>query len=177
MFNHDFAQGESTPMKYNTVVWGVDNNEPVDRSGIGRFDSEDLGVLNLDSSFDMSATESQVFLADVCDDLLSATSAVDGKAVPLVRQNGGLGEREVNCFMWGFREWLSELGETFPVQPTRFGPLLKQWLAEMKKAEKSKSNPRRFLPHEDYQNMIWMEGDHVKVASKSHHCYPPPRLR
>merc|ERR1711871_631867 len=66
--------------------------------------------------------------------------------------------------MWGFREWLSELGETFPVQPTRFGPLLKQWLAKMKKAEKSKSNPRRFLPHEDYQDMLWMEGDTVKVA-------------
>ena len=70
--------------------------------------------------------------------------------------------------MWGFQDWLSETGaSSFPVQPTNFGPLLKQWLAEMKKAEQSKSNPRRFLPHEDYQEMVWMEGDVVKAASKS----------
>ena len=29
--------------------------------------------------------------------------------------------------MWGFVEWLGELGETFPVDPQNFGPLLKQW--------------------------------------------------
>ena len=172
MFTHDFAQGESTPMKYNTIVWGVDNVEPVDRSGVGRFDSDTLGALNLDSSFDMSATASQEYLVDVCDGLLSARTVVEGKAVALVRQAGGLAEREINCFVWGFREWLSELGETYPVAHASFGPLLKQWLAEMKKAEKSKSNPRRFLPHEDYQDMIWMEGDEVKAASKSHLCYP-----
>lgn len=99
MFTHDFAQGESTPMKYNTVVWGVNTAEPVDRSGISRFDSDGLGTLNLDSSFDLSARASQEFLVDVCDDLLSATTAVDGRNVPLIRQGGGLGAREINCFV------------------------------------------------------------------------------
>ena len=99
MFTNDFAQGESTPMKYNTVVWGVNNQEPVDRSGISRFDSGALGTLNLDSSFDLSARASQEYLVAVCDDLLSATTAVDGRNVPLIRQDGGLGAREINCFV------------------------------------------------------------------------------
>lgn len=164
MFTHDFAQGESTPMKYNTVIWGVDNEEPVDRSGVSRFDAEGMGTLNLDSTFDLSATASQEYLVEVCNALVSATTTVDGNDVPLVRQDGGLGNKEVNCFIWGFQDWLSELGEDFPVEPANFGPLLNQWIAEMKKQENSKSNPRKFLPHEDYQDMLWMEGDSVKVA-------------
>ena len=99
MFTHDFAQGESTPMKYNTIVWGVDNKEPVDRSGIGRFESDKLGQLNLDSTFDLSATASQEYFVDICNDLTSATTSVDGIDVPLVRQDGGLGTREINCFV------------------------------------------------------------------------------
>ena len=44
----------------------------------------------------------------------------------------------------------------------------------MKKAERSKSDPRRFLPHEDYQDMVWMEGDVVKAASTSRRSAIPP---
>ena len=43
----------------------------------------------------------------------------------------------------------------------------------MKKAEQSKSNPKRFLPHEDYQDMVWMEEDVVKAASTSQRSATP----
>jgi hypothetical protein len=99
MFNHDFAQGESTPMKYNTVIWGLNNEEPVDRTGIGRFDSESMGKINMDTTFDLSATASQEYLLGVCNDLLTATTRVDDIDVPVVRQAGGLGAREINCFV------------------------------------------------------------------------------
>ena len=44
MFNNDFAQGADTPMKVNNIVWGLDNEMPVNRDGIGRYDTEALGT-------------------------------------------------------------------------------------------------------------------------------------
>ena len=82
--------------------------------------------------------------------------------------------------MWGFKNWLETeapddlkdwTGADFPVPPARFVDLLKMWLAGMKKAENSRSDPKKFLPHEDYKDMLWIEDNTVMAASPS---TPPP---
>jgi hypothetical protein len=83
--------------------------------------------------------------------------------------------------MWGFKNWLETeapddlkdwTGADFPVPPARFVDLLKMWLAGMKKAENSRSDPKKFLPHEDYKDMLWIEDNTVMAASPS---TPPPQ--
>jgi hypothetical protein len=83
--------------------------------------------------------------------------------------------------MWGFKNWLETeapddlkdwTGADFPVPPARFVDLLKMWLAGMKKAENSRSDPKKFLPHEDYKDMLWIEDNTVMAASPS--TSPPP---
>eukprot|EP01047_Picozoa_sp_COSAG01_P012629 COSAG01_NODE_573_length_15298_cov_13.922394_8_plen_815_part_00 len=88
MFNDDFGKGESTPMKLNNIVWGLDAKAPVSRDGIGRFDAESLGKLNWDRGF--SLAHSQQFILSVCHDLRTAAETIDGKRVALVRQDSGL---------------------------------------------------------------------------------------
>lgn len=168
MFNNDFAQGESTPMKYNTIIWGLDSEEPVDRDGIGRYDTSALGTLKMDPTFNLANPTSQTYLASVCDDLATATTNLEGEAVPVVRQDGGLGSREINCFIHGFREWLERPDQpasyVFPTTAANFGPQMKLWLAERKAAMMAKIDPVAYLPHEKYNDMVWIEGDTVKVA-------------
>eukprot|EP01046_Picozoa_sp_COSAG06_P024579 COSAG06_NODE_2011_length_7849_cov_3.030581_4_plen_156_part_00 len=78
--------------------------------------------------------------------------------------------------MWGFKNWLETEapddlkdwpGADFPVPQDRFVDLLKMWLAGMKKAENSRSDPKKFLPHEDYKDMLWIEDNTVMAASSS----------
>jgi len=60
----------------------------------------------MDPTFNLANPTSQAHIAAVCDDLLTATTNLEGEAVSIVRQDGGLGSREINCFMHGFRDWL-----------------------------------------------------------------------
>jgi len=41
---------------------------------------------------------------------------------------------------------------------------MKLWLAERKAATKRKIDPVKYVPHEEYNDMVWMEGNVVKVA-------------
>merc|ERR1719181_2431799 len=102
MFNNDFQQGEDTPMKLNNIVWGLDATAPVNRDGIGRFDvgTAALGKLNWDRSF--SLANSQAYILSICNQVLNAVETIEGKPQRLVR-SAGLGDREVNCFMAGFK--------------------------------------------------------------------------
>jgi hypothetical protein len=55
----------------------------------------------------MSTPEAQQFVYyNVCLALETAVETVEGKPIPLIRQEGGYGSAEVACFMRGFKDWV-----------------------------------------------------------------------
>lgn len=166
LFNEGFATGSDTPMKTNLMIWGIDPDTPVDNDGIGRYATE-MGSVVWDDSFDLSPPASQEYMLKVCQDLVDfqvtsgrSAGAVSIEGQPLdrpVRHGAGLGQREVMCPMVGFYEYQIANGKPFPTPQEEFIPSLQEFIAWRTNQTERERDPRRWLPHEMYDNALWLD--------------------
>lgn len=92
-----FAGRQESPE--NTQIDLVFGITGIDRSGTNPADSDDRGKVIFSKDFGIFTTESQIFLADLCDDIVSDT-------VRAKLQISDPAEKKViDCFMTDFRDW------------------------------------------------------------------------
>ena len=86
--------GFSQPVR---LFWGT---ESLDKSEIGYWDIENDGKLVFDKSFDLSSTEAQMNILQLCRDL-SRNEEVES----------------VDCWFEDFEKWIKEKQKVLPLQP------------------------------------------------------------
>lgn len=170
-------------MKRGMLVWGFDPEKPVDTDGIGRYEFE-KGKVVWDLDFDLSTPESQEYMVTVCEELAGfkvTTGPSVGKTIGgkqkldyVVRQGAGLGKREVMCPMRSLKEFQLENEKAFPLAKADFFPAVKEWMDWRKNETSREKNPRRWLPHEDIDDALWVEwGDFPETGQGKR----PPRVK
>ena len=63
-----FSAKKSASSRFR-VVWGIDDENPIDRTGTDETDQWDLGTINYFANFDFSDEKSQLAIFNLCKDM------------------------------------------------------------------------------------------------------------
>eukprot|EP01060_Flectonema_neradi_P010170 TRINITY_DN172_c0_g1_i2.p1 TRINITY_DN172_c0_g1~~TRINITY_DN172_c0_g1_i2.p1 ORF type:complete len:1358 (+),score=262.71 TRINITY_DN172_c0_g1_i2:410-4075(+) len=122
----DFVSTDTEDVQTVQIVFGVDVEEPIDRSGTDKYDPQDRGhaVYSQWASkqSDLSSEEFQQFIIAMCDHVLETTATAKflQRTMINVDQDPRQGLGDQNCFMRGFRDYVISVGKTFPVAEAEF---------------------------------------------------------
>ena len=115
VYDSDFGSSSDSDMKIVNVAFGLQPDNPMDRSEFGRFELEMGPLVDFEtedgSTCDFSTPELQQAVYDLCEDFQTLTvtgAGTDGEDTFLVRQASGLGEYEVNCWQIQFADWYQD---------------------------------------------------------------------
>ena len=134
------------------VVFGLDSEDPIDRSGTNKYESDEKGVPVFTNyptkQTDLSSTQFQNFVVALCDETLKRSLTVPDTY--LQRTGVGSPPEDQNCLMKNFAEFQKENNRTFPVPPNEF--LLSMW--NFTSAQSRRKNIERIQPFETVHNKV-----------------------
>eukprot|EP01060_Flectonema_neradi_P010169 TRINITY_DN172_c0_g1_i1.p1 TRINITY_DN172_c0_g1~~TRINITY_DN172_c0_g1_i1.p1 ORF type:complete len:1298 (+),score=233.24 TRINITY_DN172_c0_g1_i1:410-3895(+) len=134
------------------VVFGLNANDPIDRSGTDKYDDDDKGVPvfsnNPSKQADLTSEKFQLFVVALCDETLN--KAVASPANFLQRTEVGLPIEDQNCIMRNFAEFQRANNRSFPVPPNEF--LISMW--NFTSAQSREKNTVRIKPYQTVHNKV-----------------------
>jgi len=145
LLENTFPTGSSDSRAHIRFVWGLLG---IDRKKSSSWDSDDFGRAMFDPDFNLSSEAGQMFFIEACDLIRTYDDVfVDERGV-----------HDVRCFMEPFRQWVNEnnstLGTKFPVPPSRFHEILKQWTQDLSSSG----------PDFERRRLIAFSGSELKLA-------------
>ena len=119
----DFPSSQQVAVFPVAVTFGIDADDPVDRAGLDRWDINAKGSPILTNTFtkqkDLSSPAFQEAVLMFCDDVLQKSN------MGVKLQRTFLGMQDQNCFMRGFKQYVTgTLNLTFPVPQAQYYALL-----------------------------------------------------
>lgn len=111
-FNKDFGQSSADKVQEVLIMYGV---KGMDSKGVDFWDNSQRGTLEWDNSFDMSSTEAQQFIFDLCQKAKTAVCTADECKGGLLVRNG-----ETKCWIDGFKTFVEAKNQSFPVPQANF---------------------------------------------------------
>ena len=124
-YQHFFYGGNINTLTAPQLVWGI--HPRMDRSGTDPWKADDVGKVQYDDEFDLSPTDTQQFIYDICQELL--TQHTDKVFSP---------QTELDCFIYDMIDYANTtLGMSFPLsfsndpinQTTQFTDFIATWIA------------------------------------------------
>ena len=104
---NEFTNSKDDEQLMVNILWGL---KGINKEGIDKYDTSDLGKLIWDDNFDITEEHNQVRLFDICEVL---------KNSPLIFDN------EITCFLYDFKAFLAKKSVAFPVKKNDFVKELK----------------------------------------------------
>eukprot|EP01064_Diplonema_japonicum_P003493 TRINITY_DN12245_c0_g2_i3.p1 TRINITY_DN12245_c0_g2~~TRINITY_DN12245_c0_g2_i3.p1 ORF type:complete len:1343 (+),score=373.17 TRINITY_DN12245_c0_g2_i3:47-4030(+) len=134
------------------VIIGL-NHDPIDRSGTDKYDSDDIGQPvysdHATKQQDLTSKEFQRFFIEFCDQTFTKSK---DPAWYLQRQLLGINDQ--NCFMRGFKEWVEDKGDAFPVEPNQLVATMWNFTSEQ---HLKQSRNHVYKPHEVFYDKVLYE--------------------
>ena len=150
--HNDFGSNDQDFAQSVQLTFGLDYNNPIDRSGTNKYKKSDVGKPRFDpftSSDILTSRVFQEFVISLCDEVLKR-SLDPSNGHPLQRTL--LKERDQNCYMIGFRDHQYNSNRTFPIDDhAEFISELWKYIRDQRERARSGENVQ---PHQSHYNKV-----------------------